>query len=368
MRIINLVDSLAKINFGVWNAAIATVEKLYRTHGVKSVLVGPNDDSFTCPEIVGLENYHPSDFSLNGVLKIIKDLNMNPAEDIVVSHGCWRYPTRWGKRLKEKGFVWIAVPHGMLEPYCLQKRWLIKKIYFGLLERPALSFSDLIRAVSQPEMDRLKEIIPRVDVRRIPNCVEVNDKKIVSNKYRVPVTLLYLGRLHFQKNPVKLVEAWKESKLYCNPSYRLVLAGPDQGELAKIENLFPQSDWGNIAYVGPVYGEEKSALMESAAFFALPSENEGLPTSVLEAMQYGCVSLLSKGCNLPDAIKTGVAFSLSTDVDIMTKELELFLQTSEETLLDMGRDAVEFVNTTYSTEVVAAEQYISYERLLKQSL
>ena len=48
----------------------------------------------------------------------------------------------------------------------------------------------------------------------------------------------------------------------------------------------------------PTFGEEKNFILENSKGFILPSYNEGLPLSVLEALSFETTCLISENCNM----------------------------------------------------------------------
>jgi hypothetical protein len=75
-----------------------------------------------------------------------------------MTHGSWRFPTRWGYKLSRLGYKWIYLPHGMLEPWSLRKHKLKKSIYFSLFEIPMVRKADMVGGTSTPEFANLKKL------------------------------------------------------------------------------------------------------------------------------------------------------------------------------------------------------------------
>ena len=85
----------------------------------------------------------------------------------------------------------------------------------------------------------------------------------------------------------------------------LVLIGfGDDGKLQSQLNTFPIP---RCHAYPPVFGHQKSAVLQHARAFVLPSYSEGLPVAALEAMAHRLPCLLSTACNLPAAFQADAA-------------------------------------------------------------
>ncbi|MGB3616883.1 MAG: glycosyltransferase, partial [Catalinimonas sp.] len=291
MRIVNIVDNIRPVNVGVWRAAVVTAPELLAAHGTASSVWFPAGEPYQEDQFAGARPVPLPTLSPRAALAAVEQEGLSPADTVVVSHGMWHYPTRWGAALRAKGFRWVHVPHGMLEPWPLRQKRLKKWTYFRLLERRLIRRADVVRAVSSPERDRLARWFDHTHL--IANGVPRQETDLTKPARR---TVFYMGRLHHKKGVVPLVRAWQASSLATRDDYQLIVAGPDDGELPKLEAALPTGG-GNVRYVGAVHGAEKERYLRMSHFFALPSHSEGLPTTVPETMQWGLVPLISEGCN-----------------------------------------------------------------------
>ncbi len=128
----------------------------------------------------------------------------------------------------------------------------------------------------------------------IPNGVPVWDNEKHSDKL-TPLNLipekylLIVSRLIKGKGIHYLISAWKTIKTR-NPAaldgWKLVIVG--KGEENYLNELYALANGDHsIIFTGNRQGDELKALFANAALFAHPSENEGLPLAVLEAMSFG---------------------------------------------------------------------------------
>lgn len=102
--------------------------------------------------------------------------------------------------------------------------------------------------------------------------------------------ILFLGRLVPEKGAHCLISAFKNLKT----DLRLVITGggchtddytAHLQELARVDS--------RILFTGPLFDEDKDEIFSNAKLFVLPSELEGMPIALLEAMSYGCPVLCS---------------------------------------------------------------------------
>lgn len=363
MKIINLVDNAERVNFGIWNAAMATAPQLRARYGVESEMWHPplqGDDMAACN---GYERRILAPVSRSGFRATLRQAQLSPKETIIVTHGCWRFPTRWGGWFRRQGFRWVYVPHGMLEPWSRQQKALKKRIYFPLFERPCARQADVIRAVGGPEKANLDQLFNNHSHRvLIPNGVDRLPVSILKEKPSDQHPFLFLSRLHYKKGILPLLRGWLASALNNRPGYVLKIAGPDQGEGAALRELLTKTD--NVQYLGAVYGAEKEALLRESHYFVLPSFSEGFPTSVLEAANYGLIPLISEGCNFPELLERNLALRLEPDPIQIRGALEGVLAMDAGALERLRKEVKAFVDSHYDLEIIAEMQYELYRGLL----
>lgn len=102
--------------------------------------------------------------------------------------------------------------------------------------------------------------------------------------------ILFLGRLVPEKGIHYLIHAFNALR----PNVDLLIAGPashSDDYVRQLRELAAAND--RIQFVGPVYGAHKAALVRGATVFCQPSDVEGLPLALLEAMAAGTCALVS---------------------------------------------------------------------------
>ncbi|NDV62310.1 glycosyltransferase [Puniceicoccales bacterium CK1056] len=367
MRIINLVDRLDRVNFGIWNASIATAGVLKEKFNVSSEIWFPEatreaeDSELNGALPRGLARLDKAQMESTASLA-----GLDPATDIIVSHGCWQYPTRWGRLLKQKGFAWLAVPHGMLEQWSVSQKRLRKWIYFHSIEKPSLKQADKIRAVGRPELDSLKTVF-KSNLVWLPNGVPPSDENADTADKPLHRTVLFMARLHHKKGVLPMLEGWKASQLCNREGYSLKIAGPDDGELQKLEQFLKVNDSvSNVEYLGPVYGDKKEALLRESHFYLLPSYSEGFPTSVLEAMLNGLVPVITSGCNFPDVFEKALGIRIEPSMESVREAMDQVLSMDLAAYTELSAKSRDYIEENYTYDILATKQFDFYKRLLKR--
>lgn len=114
---------------------------------------------------------------------------------------------------------------------------------------------------------------------------------------------LFLGRLEADKGINELLDAFARVHAR-HPQARLVLCG--DGDRVHVQERAAALGIGDaIEMPGWVVGEHKAAALRAADVFVLPSYIEGLPVSMLEAMQCGVPVLMTAVGSVPEVIDDG---------------------------------------------------------------
>lgn len=102
--------------------------------------------------------------------------------------------------------------------------------------------------------------------------------------------ILFLGRLVPEKGIRYLIEAFKDVQT----DKKLIIAGgsSDTDEFANELKELAKGD-ERIIFTGFVQGQELEELYSNAYIYTLPSDLEGMPLSLLEAMSYGNCCIVS---------------------------------------------------------------------------
>jgi glycosyltransferase involved in cell wall biosynthesis len=176
--------------------------------------------------------------------------------------------------------------------------------------------------------------------------------------------LLFLGRIHPKKGLSNLIAALHLSRSNRRlEEWHLVVAGwDDGGHLTALKRQVDDHALSNrVHFVGPQFGECKSATLSAADAFILPSFSEGLPMAVLEAWAYGKAVLMTDACNLPEGFASSAAIKLDTDPSVLAEQLCAFSELSSSDIIEMGGNGRRLAEASFSWAAVAGKMKRLYE-------
>lgn len=194
-------------------------------------------------------------------------------------------------------------------------------IKFG--EKCAAKYADEIIVLSKNVQNYFKDTYNR-DTTFIPNGVNkpiIRKPNIIKTKYNLKGNdyILFLARIVPEKGLDYLIEAYNQIKT----NKKLVIAGGSSHTNDYYESIKAKvKNNKNIIMTGFVQGEELDELFSNCYLYCLPSDVEGMPISLLEAMSYGKNTLVSNIDENKQVIgKYGTTFKKS-DVEDLKNKLE----------------------------------------------
>jgi glycosyltransferase involved in cell wall biosynthesis len=140
----------------------------------------------------------------------------------------------------------------------------------------------------------------------IPNIVGyVSYEKKRTSISSAIVKLLFLGRIGERKGIFDLLEVLRDDVNFYRTHSKLLVGG--DGEIDKLKKLIESYQLSDIVdYIGFVSGDKKKEILSSSDIYILPSYNEGLPISVLEAMAFAKPVISTKVGGIPEIVHHGV--------------------------------------------------------------
>lgn len=254
----------------------------------------------------------------------------------------------------------IATIHGLDWQRAKWGRFATKYIKFG--EKMAAKYADEIIVLSENVKKYFLETYNR-ETNFIPNGVnkpELKESKIIKEKYNLNKDnyILFLGRIVPEKGIRYLIDAYKELKT----DKKLVIAGGASDTSAYYQELLEKSkEYKNIIFTGFIQGEELEELYSNAYIYVLPSDLEGMPLSLLEAMSYKncCLTSDIEECKTVMEDK-GITFKKS-DVNDLKDKLQ-YLLNDENIVNKYKKDSQDYVLEKYNWDDVVNKTIKLYKK------
>ena len=169
--------------------------------------------------------------------------------------------------------------------------------------------------------------------------------------------VLFASRIVPEKGLHYLLEVWRRG----NIDAPLVVAGDSSFSQDYVERLKENAS-PNVHFVGYVFGARLASLFRESALFVLPSDLEGLPIVLLEALGYGAPVLASDIPPNREVLGTfGTTFKAG-DVDDLEKRLSECLAAPEEAR-DKATAAQSRVRDEFNWDQVTASTEALYSSL-----
>lgn len=244
----------------------------------------------------------------------------------------------------------IATIHGLDHQRAKWGKFASWYIRFG--EKCAAHFADEVIVLSQNVHNYFIEKYGRETV-FIPNGVtpaKIIPADMITDLYSLKKDsyILFLGRLVPEKGIEYLIDAFGR----INTDKKLVIAG-GSSDTASYEKLLREKAANDerIIFTGFVQGQVLDELYSNAYIYVLPSDLEGMPLSLLEAMSYGNCCLTSdidECASVTDDY--GITFKKG-DVDDLEKKLQQLCD-DEKCVKSFKQNAAEFICGKYNWDEV----------------
>lgn len=291
-------------------------------------------------------------FFLKAALRLIGVLSKDKEIQIVHIHGAAK-----GSLLR-KYLVFAIAKYGFSKKVIFHCHASELKVFYessnGLIKKWIASFFnnvDLIICLSkQWETFFLNEFEPK-RVIILENIVEKqNFQRPENNKGHLE--LLFLGNIGQRKGIFDLLEMLSNKKEILQGKLHLSVGG--DGQVEKLKNFIEENELSQIVtYVGWVSGSRKTELLKLSDAYILPSYNEGLPLSILEAMSFGLPILSTPVGGIEEVVWTGENGYLFEPGDrkAMAGVLEKIVNEPEK-LNKMGSKSLNIVEPYYAEAVM----------------
>ena len=267
-------------------------------------------------------------------------------------------PKLFGKRC-------IATIHGLDHQRAKWGKFASWYIKSG--EKCAAKYADEIIVLSESVKEYFMETYGR-ETTVVPNGVNPAQKVDVEEIYdgfglEKDGYILFLARLVPEKGVRYLIDAYKQ----VNTDKKLVIAGGSSDTAEFEEELREMAKYdGRIIFTGFVQGRPLEELYSNAYFYVLPSDLEGMPLSLLEAMSYGNCCLTSDIPECTSVIENnGLSFKKG-DVDDLREKLQMLCD-DPTPVEKLKTTAAEYICSRYNWDDVTEKTLDIYKKVQKEN-
>ncbi len=264
---------------------------------------------------------------------------------------------------------YVFCPAGTLEIF--GRSAFKKKLYNIIVGRRIVSDAAAHIAIPHNEVHTFRPFgIKPEDVTVIPNGVDVAEfqsrhENHFRQKYGIGghPFIFFIGRLSYEKGLDLLIKAFAEvAKKFHN--YHLVLAGPDNGLLDRLQKLaLTKHVSEKVHFTGYLGGEDKSQALHAANLLAVPSRTEAMSIVALEAGACGTPVLMTDVCGFDRVTDINGGRIVTANQSGIQKGLEEMLA-APAALTEMGVNLKKEVLSTYTWQAVANQYIELYQGIL----
>ena len=177
------------------------------------------------------------------------------------------------------------------------------------------------------------------------------------------INILFMGELGTRKGTYDLINAY--IPIYEEfPNANLILGG--DGEVEKTRKMAKQVGIDDrVKLKGWLSGQDKIDAFENADIYVLPSYNEGLPVSILEAMAAGLPIISTPVGGISEAVLHGTNGYLVDPGDIESLSGSLAQLCRDRSLRDiMGNESLRLINNKFHLKKIVKDLYSIYDQVV----
>lgn len=251
------------------------------------------------------------------------------------------------------GIRTIATIHGLDWQRAKWGGFAVRYLKFG--EKIAAKYADEVIVLSKNVQQYFLNTYGR-KVRYIPNGIEKPETKgtdVIYEKWGLikDEYILFLGRIVPEKGLQYLIDSYRE----IGTLKKLVIAGGSSHTddfMCDIKIKAAKDD--RVVFTNFVQGEELGELYSNAYLYVMPSDLEGMPISLLEAMSYGNCCVVSDIPECTEVVEDKAVVFRKSEVTDLSKKLEWLLQ-NPDVVYKYKSAASDFICGKYDWDVVVEQ-------------
>ncbi len=225
----------------------------------------------------------------------------------------------------------VMQPHGALP--VIVNSFALKRLYDRLLGGIELDATSAFIVGQESERQQaLQRSIPADRIHIIYNGLSVDPgcQGLQPGAFRQRIgvapdrpLILFLARINKKKGADMMVEAFARVKA---PGAVLVIAGPDDGQLAEVQSLIEAHRLTErVILPGLLQGDDVGAAFADADLYVLPCRTDTFPQTILEACRAGTPMVISETCETAYLVKDNIGDVVPFDADAFATAIDNLL-------------------------------------------
>lgn len=287
--------------------------------------------------------------------------------DVVHTHGMWMmtnvYPGRVAAR---HGIPLVVSPRGTFTRYALASGSRLKKVFWPLLQRPAIATAACFHATAEAEYEDIRRLGFRQPVAVVPNGIDL--EPLAPRRRGGRRSLLFLARIHPNKGLDLLLPAWARVAPRF-PEWDLRIVGSDHGyhgtsgHLDEMKALAGRLGLERVSFEGPQHGADKHAAYRDADLYVLPSYSENFGVTVAEALSQETPAIVTRGAPWEGLVASRAGWWVDIGVEPLAAALASAMATPPATLRDMGANGRRWMEREFLWHSTASQMADVYRWL-----
>ena len=303
--------------------------------------------------------------------RAVADLFNEINPDVVHVNCCWTPDCAKIQRLAQRmGYKVVLTPHGMLEPWIIQRHYWTRKFpALMLYQKAAVRKANCIHATADSERDNLLKLGYNSNIKVVRLGIDADGIEM-KRSWKRTKQILFLSRVHPKKGVNYLVEAAAILREQLK-GWRIIIAGEGEADyIVHFKMQIHEEGLDDIVQlVGGVYGDEKWRLFQTSDFFVLPTHSENFGLAIAESLASGTPVITTVGTPWSDLNDAHAGAWIEIGTQPLVETLRQFIALSEVELEQMGRNGRKLIETKYSAKVMAEEMkniYLSIQSLKQE--
>jgi glycosyltransferase involved in cell wall biosynthesis len=270
---------------------------------------------------------------------------------------------------------YVLQPHGTLPRIVssIRLKQLFDRFFLGLIIDKAKTLIALqpaeVQQIIRAGGDSARTVTVSNGLSPITN-VPAAKQKMFRSKFGIASDerlILFLARINRKKGTDLLIEAFAQMPAALRQQAKLIIAGPDDGQLAQVQALVKQYCLEDrVVFTGLLAGEEVDIVHAAAELFVLPCRVDTFPMAILEACRAGTPMVVTETCEIAGMLKDEVATIVSVEPAAIAQGMSEVLQNGNLRQC-YQKGAQKLMQTAFSIEAVGQQLEEIYIHAMQDS-